>query len=267
MHGDNAWVPSSAPSCQSICSSASKELDFVYQHSTLFLYRFIVAFCAWKYLVDLISIASQPRASRLARLAASLAVVAIRLATHGSCLIACTCSIKTKSCSHFREKPGLQTVPSWTRLETSGPVHAWSGHDDAVCWLQAATGRLPRNRQRSWIDNNRGSDDSHNHLPANKALTCLTGQNAWAVAPPCLAKKKKTRSMQDYLNNMFRTALLPLAVQWTCMCTGEELRFTQDECVLRNPVCFSDECPCCSCLGLAEVQPSIRGLRKCIPLP
>ena len=38
-------------------------------------------------------------------------------------------------------------------------------------------------------------------------LTCLKGQSVWAVASPCLAKKK-TPSMQDKFNNLFRSDLL-----------------------------------------------------------
>ena len=88
----------------------------------------------------------------------------------------------------------------------------------------------------------------------SRPLQC---QSAWAVPPPCLAKKK-TRSMQDKFNNVFRPDLLPLEVKWARKCTWKELRFAQDECVVRNPgCCFLDERPCCSCPGCAEVQLSI----------
>ena len=68
--------------------------------------------------------------------------------------------------------------------------------------------------------------------PCNKTLTCPKGQSAWAVAPPCLAKKK-TRSVQDKLNSVFRSVLLSLEVMWACICARKELRFTQDECVVQ----------------------------------
>ena len=70
--------------------------------------------------------------------------------------------------------------------------------------------------------------------------------------------RRKTRSMQDSLNNVFSSDLLPLEVKWTCICAGKEVRFTRDEYVVRNPgCCFLDECPCCGCFGVAEVQLSI----------
>ena len=76
---------------------------------------------------------------------------------------------------------------------------------------------------------------------------------------PSLFGDEKTRSMQNKLNNAFRSELLPVEVKWVCMCVRKELRFTQDEYVSRNPGCCSlDECPCCSCLGFAELQLSIR---------
>ena len=44
-------------------------------------------------------------------------------------------------------------------------------------------------------------------------------------------------------------------LKWACICARKELRFNQDECVVRNPgCCFLDESPCCSWLGFAEVQ-------------
>merc|ERR1719284_275293 len=55
---------------------------------------------------------------------------------------------------------------------------------------------------------------------------------AWVVAPPCQAKKKKTRSMQDKLNNVLRSDILPLEAKRACIFAGKELRFTQDECLV-----------------------------------
>ena len=58
---------------------------------------------------------------------------------------------------------------------------------------------------------------------------------------------------------MFRSDLVLLEMKWACICAGKELHFTQDGCVVRNHgCCFSDECPCCGCLGCAEVQRNVR---------
>ena len=43
--------------------------------------------------------------------------------------------------------------------------------------------------------------------------------------------------MQDNLHNVFRSDLWPLEVKWACICARKELRFTQDECFVRNPGC------------------------------
>ena len=99
--------------------------------------------------------------------------------------------------------------------------------------------------------------DEMRHLCSAGASSHLSLQffRALAVSPPCLANKKKTRLMQNKLNNVFRTDLLPLEVKWACICARKELRFTQDECVVRNPgCCYLDECPCCSCLGFGRFK-------------
>ena len=89
----------------------------------------------------------------------------------------------------------------------------------------------------------------------HKAPTCPEG-GAWALAPPCLAKKN--RSMQDEADDVFRSDLLPLEAKWARISAGRELRFTPDDCVVRSHgCCFLGECPCCSCLGFEEVQLSM----------
>ena len=87
------------------------------------------------------------------------------------------------------------------------------------------------------------NDHSFNQLPEHKALTCPKGQNAWAVAPPWLAKE--TRSMQQKkLVNVFRSDLLPLDMKRSCICAGQEMWFTQDECVMRTAGCCFVEQVC-----------------------
>ena len=103
-------------------------------------------------------------------------------------------------------------------------------------------------------NNDNDNDHSYSQLPVNKALTCPKGSECLAVAFPWLAKEIRPKRKEE-LNNVFGSDLLPLEVKWACICARKELRFTQDECVVRSPgCCFLDECPCCSCLGFAEVQ-------------
>ena len=58
--------------------------------------------------------------------------------------------------------------------------------------------------------------------------------------PECLGRgpfpfgEETNRPMQNKFNNAFRSDLLPLEVKWACICAGKELRFTQDECVVRK---------------------------------
>ena len=53
------------------------------------------------------------------------------------------------------------------------------------------------------------------------------GETEW-VSCICLNAKK---------NTVFRSDLLPLEVEWSCICPGKEMCFNQDNCVMRNPGC------------------------------
>ena len=85
------------------------------------------------------------------------------------------------------------------------------------------------------------------------------------LLPVWRSKKKLARCKTN--STMCSTHLLLLEVKWACICARKELRFIQDVCIVRNPgCCFLDECPCCSCLGFAEVQLSIATRNRLIPL-
>ena len=73
--------------------------------------------------------------------------------------------------------------------------------------------------------NDNDNDHSFNQLPDNRALACPRGQSAWVAAPPKLAKE--VRSMQNKLNKVFRSDLLPLETKWSCICAGKEMCYTQ----------------------------------------
>ena len=83
------------------------------------------------------------------------------------------------------------------------------------------------------------NDHSFSQLPVHKALTRPQGQSAWAVASLVGEGKSLSAKKKKPLNNVFRSHLLPLEIQCSCICAGKEMCFTQDECVMRNPgYCF-----------------------------
>ena len=114
--------------------------------------------------------------------------------------------------------------------------------------------RIPIWKRTNDIDND--NDHSYSHLPVTKRWLVRKGQSAWVVISPCLTKKK-TYSIQDKLNNVFRSDLLSLEAK-SAFCALKELRCTRGECVVRNPGRYClDEYPCCICLRYVEDQLSI----------
>ena len=70
----------------------------------------------------------------------------------------------------------------------------------------------------------------------HQALTCPQG-------PVCLGRGPSRVGEGSSLNaqkliKVLRSDLLPLEIQWSCICAGKEMCYTQFECVVRNPGCF-----------------------------